>query len=42
MFSICDIEDRQFRDTLANLRKVQETEAGLGMEFHKNLAEVLA
>ncbi len=42
MFTICDIEGHQFRDTQENLRRVRETQAGLGMEFHKNLAEVLA
>ena len=42
MFAIYDSESRQVRDTLENLRKVRETQAGLAMQLHMNLSEVLA
>ena len=42
MLVIYDIVSRQFLGTYEDLRRVRETQAGLGMEFLKNLAEVLA
>ena len=39
MFAIYDIEGRHFRDTLENLRKVREIQAGHRMQLQSNVPE---